>query len=213
MDLPGFPGVRLVPTDPADKLIRDDEVLTTLLSKQEETSPEQHVLLLMRVRGDEYGARSAESFLEWDPTFPTSGPIAVMQLCQIGHKAVLRGELGAYAVAVRQAEHHWDVFGILEDGGQGNLTQKTVTWVGNGIANRVQTLQAMLPELRTRGFITDEERERGVTPEQANARERLSGLLQELIDHYHAAGDEAKVAELWEERGPLILESLKIRWR
>ncbi|SDS53155.1 hypothetical protein [Microterricola viridarii] len=213
MDLPGFPGLQFVPSEPADKIIDDHEVLTQLLVKRQQADPEEHLWLLVKSDRDQYRAQSAESVRDWigDPQFPISGHDAVVKLCQVGHQLAGSHQVMAYAVAARRSENHWDTFGLLEHDGQGVLTSKTIKWDGDASSDRVSFLELMLPELRATGSITDEERLNGVTQQQAAARQQLSGVLRELIDHYTEVGSDAKVAELWEERGPLITESLRIR--
>ena len=132
-------------------------------------------------------------------------------LCQVGHQLVGSHQVMEYAVAAHCSANRWETFGLMEHQGESILTSRTIKWDGGAAADRVGSLEAALTELRVAGSTTDEERVNEVTQQQASARRQLSGVLREIIDHCTWVGNDTKVAELWEERGPLITESLHIR--
>lgn len=84
---------------------------------------------------------------------------------------------------------------------------------GGGTLDRVSVLEELVPGLRVEAFITEDEREHGMTISKSNARDRLCEVLKELADLYRESGQSEKATSLWNgELGVLMTESRNVRW-
>jgi len=211
MDLPGLPGFEFIPSDPGDALITDIEILTQLLAKHQRKDPGGEFVLLVKLTNEQYGSKVPSDIFD----FPrTEADGVVLTLCQVGAQLVANQQAVAYRVAARRGANQWEVFGIIPapDGRQ-IMLNKRISWNDDHDAQRLRLIEALLPELRANAHITDEERALGVSPQQAAARQNLSATLRELADRYKETGQQLRVDEIWEELGPLLTETLRVRYK
>lgn len=77
--------------------------------------------------------------------------------------------------------------------------------------DRISALEELLPLLRAEGYITEQEKEVGVTLTKSAARDRYSKAVQDLYNLYRDSGLTAKADDLQGEFNRLLGESYKIR--
>lgn len=94
------------------------------------------------------------------------------------------GDLVGWALAFPRGENHWKVYQDPEVPGtaplgpnQLDLRSTDLRWIGH--PTRMRQLEDSLPTLRSAAFATDQQLRDGVTPEKADARDRLREALLE----------------------------------
>lgn len=121
-------------------------------------------------------------------------------------EAPLREAEAMYRLLVQGAPSYQnmltDTLGLL-----GRIPAATLTPV-----DRISALEELLPLLRAEGYISEQEKEVGITLAKNAARSRYWKAVQELYGLYRDSGLTAKADELEGEFNLLFRETLNIRW-
>ena len=207
-------GLEFVDAKPEDFLI-PTQMLKGFLHDLQTQAPGASPLLIARLNQTKMAAKTVEDLRAFvgDSEFPRASVSGTVQeMAEMGMEIVANGEAMATAVARQLGANHWEIAEFVRvSSDSAVLTFQTLTWQGDPRFEEIRAIEAMLPELREKGHITEDERQNGMTAQKHSDRQRLSEALKALRLMYGQVGDAASREAVEREYEPMLLEVLKVR--
>lgn len=192
----------------------EERLLAAWLQELEDTKPGVGLILAGERPTGEIIILDSRLIGQWigRPSFPRTIDAGFLQsACLAAEQLVAEGEFVRWNVCEMVAPADWKLHHTTEDSaGHKKFVWKGLRW--KSVVGEIARLEESLPALRRAGHLEPGEGEPGrpISLAKSNARDALHDALEELADLYERSGSEQKAAQVWEELGPMKLESLTV---